>query len=406
MPPADRANHPDRAAFASLIIEEIRKAGEKGEIFYDEKEFRLRVEGEQSNYANLSNIYEEYVQAAPPEQERLLRNYVRSWFAPLKGLPEAYEDVHPDLLPSVRPRAYIELNLVRMRLQGIQDAGWPYVPLADQLAICLVYDLPESLMQIQQRHLEDWQVSFEEALEHSIENLRQMSNHRFQKLASGVWRSPWKDNLDASRLVLPELIRAHEIKGDPVVMVPNRDTLLLTGSEDEAGLSRLIEVATEEFEHARAISGFALRLEEDQWLPFLPDQEHPAFEQFRLLAIQSLGGDYSDQKELLQQQCLASGEDVFVANYSGMRDNETGRVFSYCVWSEGVETLLPRTDCLVFFRPDEANDQGEILGSASWWHAEEIIGDLLIPMPMYPQRYRVSQFPSEEQLQRLLAGAD
>lgn len=402
MPPADHAEGPDRDAFAAMIRGQLQKAGEQGEIRYDRDTFRLRVEGEHANIANLRNLYEEYLQLGPEARERLVRNYVRSWFAPRKGLPADYEDVHPDLLPGVRPRAYIELNLLRMRLQGIEDPVWPYRPLGEHLAVCLVYDLPESLLQLQQRHLDDWGVSFDDALEHAAANLLQISTHRFEQPAPGVWRSPWQDNLDASRLVLPELIRAHDVDGDPVAFVPNRDTLLFAGSDDERGLVKLAELATEAFGHARAISGVAYRLEGDQWRPFLPDPGHPAYEPFRLLAVRSRGGDYSEQKELLDQLHKEEGEEVFVASYSGMRDKETGEVFSYCVWSDGVEALLPRTDCIVFYRG--GGDQGQVLGSVAWEEAMEGLGDLLTPLEIYPERWRVREFPSERRLEELFAG--
>src|SRR5262245_17891976 len=295
MPSAD----PDRDDFAAMILDRLQKAGESADIRYDRDKFRLTVEGEQANIANLRNLYEEYLQLSADGRERLVRNYVRSWFASRKGLPEDYEDVHPDLLPSVRPRAYIELNLLRMRLQGIKDAAWPYRTLGEHLAVCLVYDLPESLLQLQQRHLDDWGVTFDDALDHAIANLAQISNHRFVEETPGVWRSPWQDNLDASRLVLTDLIRAHEVEGDPVAFVPNRDALLFAGSDDEEGLVQLAELAAKEFDHARAISGLAFRLVADEWQPYMPDPDHPAYETFRMLAVRSRGGDYCHQEEQL-----------------------------------------------------------------------------------------------------------
>lgn len=401
MPPADV---PDRDSFAALVIDQLHEAGETAEITYDAEAFRLSAQSDHSNIANLSNLYDEYLKADLAQRDRLVRNYVRSWFAPLKGLPEEFEDVHPDLLPSVRPRAYVELNLLRLRMQGVEHPAWPYLPLAGHLAVCLVYDLPESLMQIQQQHLDAWGVSFDDALEQATGNLIGISNHRFDAVAPGVWRSPWKDNLDASRLVLTDLLRAHEVEGDPVVLVPNRDTLLLTGSDDEAGLSHVVELATEAFEQSRPISGLAVRLVGESWEPFVPDNQHPAYEAFRLLTVRSLGGDYSDQKSLLEAMNEQAGEGVSVADYSAMRAREIGEVFSYCVWSEGVDALLPRTDVVVFFRLGEGKAGGKMLGSGSWKVVEEVVGDLLTPLGIYPERYRTRGFPTAEQLAALAPG--
>jgi hypothetical protein len=98
--------------------------------------------------------------------------------------------------------------------------------LAGSLGVSLVYDLPESILLLQQHHLDDWGVSFDAALGAAVRNLEEISHEPFDSPAPGVWRSPWRDNHDAARLVLTEVIRAHEVAGDPVVVVANRDTLL------------------------------------------------------------------------------------------------------------------------------------------------------------------------------------
>ena len=56
-----------------------------------------------------------------------------------------------------------------------------------------------------------------------MNNQSEISQENFTCPAPGVWASPWRDNYDASRLVLLDLIRRHKVKGDYVAMVPNRD---------------------------------------------------------------------------------------------------------------------------------------------------------------------------------------
>src|SRR5262245_55923905 len=159
--PADQQPDPlDRDAFARMLIDRLRQAGETAEIHYEPDGFRLRVAGEENHYANLSNLYAEYSSADEEQRQRLVRNYTRSWFAPRKGVPDDFAAVHPDLLPSVRPRAYIELGMLNLRLQNDIEPEWPYRVLAEHLAVSLVYDLPESLVQIQQHQLNTWGVSF------------------------------------------------------------------------------------------------------------------------------------------------------------------------------------------------------------------------------------------------------
>jgi hypothetical protein len=395
MSPESLPESPSRDEFADLIRSLLVRAGEADEIAYDAEEFQFRVEGEESHYGNLGNLYGEYLKADEEQRARLVRNYVRSWFARLKEVPEDFEDCQPDVLPSIRPRAYIELNLLQFRLQGTENPRWPYIPFGEHLALSLVYDLPESLVQIQGRHLDAWGVDFRQALERAGENLAAISNHEFDEVTPGLWRSPWQDNLDASRVVLPGLLLAHAVRGDPVIMVPNRDTLLLAGDEDEDALSAMIELAEEAFDQPRSISGVALRLREDHWEEFVPERDHPAYAAFRMLYLRSLAGDYANQKAILDED----EEGVYVAAFSAFEEEATGEVVSYCAWSEGIDTLLPVAERVCFVRLE--GEEASVVSIARWDRVVEQLGDMLVEQPGYPVRYRASGFPGDELLAEL-----
>jgi hypothetical protein len=254
------------------------------------------------------------------------------------------------------------------------------------------------MMQVQQHSLDEWKVTFDQAFEVACQNLQGISGHGLERAAPGVWRSPWRDNYDPSRMLLTDFIRAHEVAGDPVVMVPNRDTLLLAGARDADALGKLVAMGEEAYEHPRPISGMAFRLGADkQWVPFVPKRGHPHYEKFMLLRVQNIGGDYGDQAEVLNALHEKAGKDIFVAKFSAMKKKDGGEVRSYCVWSEGVVALLPRTDDIMFFRPKD-NEDGDIVAAAPWERAEAVLGERIKPAGMYPERYLVEGFPSEEQL--------
>jgi predicted dehydrogenase len=77
-------------------------------------------------------------------------------------------------------------------------------------------------------------------------------------------------------------------------MVPNRDTLIVTGSEDEAGLAVMCKVGEDSFQKPRPISTVALRLVDDQWEPWLPDASSASHTKLRELKLRSLGIDTPD----------------------------------------------------------------------------------------------------------------
>jgi hypothetical protein len=212
-----------------------------------------------------------------------------------------------------------EHTVMRLRIGGKGDFDWPYRPLAEHLGIGLVYDLPASMCQIQQHSLDRWQTTFDEAYQIACENLREITKHTLKAVAPGVWLSPWRDNYDPSRMLLIDYIRHHAVAGDPVVMVPNRDTLLLTGSHDSVGLEKLVELAETAFEHPRPLSGIAFQVtDDDEWVPFLPAPQHPRYKKYRLLQIKSFGPDYGDQQAALNELHQKTGKDIFVASYSAV----------------------------------------------------------------------------------------
>jgi hypothetical protein len=396
---------PGKDEFAQLLMDALRAADDKSAIEYDAADFRLVTQGEDRQIFNLSNVYGEYSNASADKQKTILRNAVRSWFSRLKGIPESFEDAAPDLLPVVRNRSAFEFVRLRTQLENMGTPNWPHRPLAEHLGVGIVFDLPESMVQIQQHQVEEWGVTFEEAFETACRNLWEISLHEFQSPRPGVWVSPWNDNHDVARLLLPELIKHHEVRGHPVLMLPNRDTLLVTGSEDEAGLAYLAERVKEAMEQPRFLTGIAFHLVDDFLVSYLPEEDHPQFAALQMLRVQSLARDYAEQQELLNSLHEKSGEDVFVASFSALASKETGRVQTYCVWSEDVDSLLPQTDRVFFVRKGEG-ERVDLVGSAEWDKLQDVVGDLLAPQGIYPERYRVAAFPTATQLAQMRSDED
>ncbi len=387
---------PDRDQFARMMMDAIQKAGETAPLRYDAEQYRLLLEGEK-NELNLVNAYNEYCTAPKDRREVVFRNFVRTWFTYRRETPEEFEDVRTDLLPGIRTRMSFEIAGLRLEAEKGAKLDWPYRVLAESLGVGLVYDLPESMMWLQQPMLDKWDVTFDRAIEVACGNLRDISRNSMEQVGPGIWRSPWRDNYDPSRMLLHDFIRSHEVAGDPVVMVPNRDTLLLAGSEDEQALENLAALAEEAYEHPRPISGMVYCLSADnQWLPFTPGDSR----KFKVLRIKSVGRDYAEQTEALKALHDKTGQDVFVAAFSAMEKHDTGEIRSYCVWSKEVSTYLPRTDDIFFFMPD-GKEGGDVIATVPWERAQAVLGGMMKPLGLYPERYLVEDFPAEDQLAAL-----
>ena len=385
---------PSQDQFAKLVMDGIRQAGENRTLAYDQQAFRVSVE---RHSLFLNNLYDEYCAAPKANRSHVLKKLVRSWFGIERPAPEDFNDLKPDLLPVVRARSYIELTQLRMRMGGDVEGSWAYRPLGEDLGVALVYDLPESMRSIRQDELDLWGVTLYDALEIARDNLAQLPfNFMSFSEAKGIYISATNDNYDASRLILLDLIRQFEVKGDYIAMVPNRDDLIITGSDDVKMLEMMLTVAKDALQKPRPISGCAIRLDGDEWVPWLPEPSHPLYGEFRTLQMQSSNQDYDEQKALLEEMHEKTGEDIHVATHNVVRDEKTGRVFSYTMWMDGILSLLPQADVVAFMRnPD---DQPRMI---AWDQVVRVAGDLMEPLDIYPQRFRVSQSPTDDQLKAM-----
>jgi len=124
-------------------------------------------------------------------------------------------------------------------------------------------------------------------------------------------------------------------------MVPNRDTLLVTGSNEDAGLAIMAAQAEKALESHHPLCAIPMRLVGDEWETWMPERDDPLYQQFRLLAIKSMGSEHGEQKELLEQLHEQTGND----------------------------------------------GDGDIVAQLEWDQVQAAFGE---PLDMYPPRYRVS----------------
>ncbi len=384
---------PSRDAFARMLLKRIRKSGDQRPIEYDADKFQFRRSNSQVSF--LGNIYQEYLRSDRRDREQLVRNFLAMWYTTELPVPGDFDLVKADLLPALRARSFLEIDVP---LAGENDNfQLVYEIIGEHLALSLAYDLPTSMMMVNEDILEKWGVTFYEAMEVAKQNLAEKPLQCAQigplyALANG-------DGYDATRLVLLDFIRKLQLDGDPIAMVPNRERLYLTGSDSPDGLQAMLHFVGEDVKHERFISGMAFRLENSEWSPWLPQTGHPHYRQLHELAVQTLGEMYTQQAVLLDRRFAAAGEAVFAATFSAFRDAATNGVCSYAMWAEGVDSLLPETDEIVLARP-QGNDIS-IVARCDWHTLQGLAGDLMEPQDMYPQRWRVRQFPSPDVLRQI-----
>lgn len=392
---------PSREKFARRFLEELQTCGYEGDLEYDAENYCLREGsgGKKVSAFNLSNFYLEHCKLSRSQRKKHIRHSVVACLSARQELPDEYEHARPDLRLKLWSRAAIAKLELQQEIDRVEkgiDFVLDYVGM--HLCMSVVLDYPNSVRTINRETIENWGVPVYQAIEDARQNLME-DNFAFAALGETFYASVTGDSYDSSRILLLDLIRKLEVEGDYVAMVPSRDTLLLTGSEDEAGLTMMLRVAEEATQDPRPMLFMPLRLEGDLWVDWMPTATHPLYDRFRLLELQYLQPEYEEQKALLEQLHESNGTDVFVASYTAVR-KEDGSVFSYCVWSKDVDTLLPKAQQILFF--EEGKD---IVADGEWDHIASIVGDLMEETDDYPPRYRVRSFPNEEQL-AAIGGSD
>lgn len=391
---------PDRDEFARMLMAEIRRAGVTQKLAYDPGDFKITVgEGEGLHFLSIGNAYDEYRRSTRKARQRILERWARLSLP--RETPKSFADIRPNLLPRVRDRSQYDRITVQLKLQGLTPPAYAYRVIAEHLALGLVHDMPDSVAEMPKDQFEAWGVPLDEAFAVATENLDRISQRPFERIMAGVYVSPYRDNHDAGRLMLTSRIRRLSVRGSPVAMVPNRDTLIVTGADDAGGLELMAKITEAALEEPRPISGIPVWLDEDTWRPFVPDADHPMFVPFGRLRVLSLASDYSAQKQLLDALNAKTEEDVFVASFTVIEHTESGHLSSYCTWTRDVATLLPHTDSIVLVDPDVPEDP--VVARVDWERAARVVGAKMERVEVYPPRYRVTSFPTAEEIAELKA---
>lgn len=398
---------PSQEKFAAIIMRELKRQGEGRALSYDPSAFSLSpASGEEADVMFLGNAYTRYCAAPRDERDLVVQQFVAAMLERRNVKePESFEEAKPLLLPTVRSLTFFSCSALQIRLQSMNDVRGGLAPSAEMpcdIGVGLVLDYPSSVRYLPPDRFETWHVSFEDALEVAKDNLRKKSLDRFEQVQPGVWVSPWGDTYDAARLLLPELFTRLDVNGDPVALAPHRDLVVVTGSEDRAGLAAMASIATEALGEPYPVSPRPLVLRGFAWSEFTIDDAELA-PLYRQLALQGRAGDYADQCNLLNAIYEEANEDIFVAQFFATRHKDSGALSSFCSWSNAGVQLLPEADRVSFVNvgPDGNALRTEIV---PWERVRIVLGARMEKIPaMHPPRWRVEGFPSDEELGRLLA---
>jgi hypothetical protein len=380
---------PSPEKFATMLLDRLRQAGDRRQGVYDKDDFRLvfTEDGKQAGILNLRNLYGEFLKSPKNEHKAWWSRAVRAMLSHNIPTPDEFEDARLDLRPIVRTRSYVESLRLQTEIEGETFKEIPYQPVGDHLMACLVYDLPASMMYLNQEQLDQWGVTFYEAMEVARQNLAE-TECSVAAIGDKLFLPMAGDSYDASRLLLVDRVEAFEVAGQPVALAVNTNNLLIAGSDDDAGLGMMADLAEKLGDEPRPLCSIPMRLDQGEWCTWLPPAEHPEGKRFKIMQLKYLAGEYEDQRKQLQKLYEVRGIDHFVASFSALE--QADRAFSYSVWPP-IPTHLPATDVVFFVSEDPP-----VRLRAPWENVVNVVGHMMQLEDRYPTRWFVEEFPTSQ----------
>ncbi len=233
-----------------------------------------------------------------------------------------------------------------------------------------------------------WDQPADDVLDLALDHLRNRSEGGFERLPSGVYRSPWRDGLDAARLLLPEVWQGLFKDQHPFLAIPAADTLL---AAPQILLPKLVdEVGRSLQSGARPLQLAVIERIHDKLMTARLQDPHPMSAPQRELK-------HMDFLQALRQQEQDLDPSLGRPAAVSMVKTSQGKPLTVALWSDCAPALLPEADLIAF-----AAEGGEPLGiftRQTLPRIHELRGE---PVDIWgPRRIRYEGFPTAEQLSRL-----
>ena len=254
-------------AFTDYFIKTLNALD--GDIAVKEKGwFHLEVtkgKEEGSVISYLDNAYATY-KDDPEHLEEIVTRYAKNVLDMLD--PKERQVNIDNLVPVIKDTGYIE-EIKKLREGNLTDAFEYY---NDELVIMYAEDTPERLKYLQKKDLDDHNLSYEKARKLAVFNLNRILD---QKIAVERYEESFllqADGTFETSLILADEIwkeKMIEVKGDYIVLLPARGLLLVTGSENKAGIELLKTVSKgAQKEAAYPVSPYLFRYDGKKFVRF------------------------------------------------------------------------------------------------------------------------------------------
>lgn len=231
-------------AFTGVMVERLKNTG--AAVVTTVAPLHLRMEGKAGNKADafLDNAYQAYLQA-PADLDSIVARYTASYLETLASSQLGLDSGR--IIPVIKDRRWID---DMRRAVGQAGAGpirdWVTEDFNADLLIVYAEDGEQNIRYFGPEELRQSGIKSSDLRRIAVANLRRIlppaELHRGPEVSLLVAGGDYV----ASLLLLDELWDSGKlgVDGEIVVAVPSRDVILLTGSNNKAGIARLHELAS------------------------------------------------------------------------------------------------------------------------------------------------------------------
>lgn len=377
---------PTLRTFSGELLKGLSRTGVRGWTLNPEKEQLVHEDG---MVLNLVNFYSRYVNSRRADRSRVIQECLAMAAAIHLEIPISWSAAKDAVCLAVRSRfdhATIDVDYeMRPNIQT-QPVGRP---LAGDLEVRLVYDFGTHLSHLTETKMKGWGESEDVVFDQALKNLAKIELPQWVPIGEGVFQLDSTDCYAESFMLLVATSETLSFAGNEAMIAPNRGVLLAADRGNDSALMAMVGEATRLIQTKPwPMSGTVLVRDGSAWKEFFGSGE--LAKKIHVLRTLNMRGVYMDQKTALDDINAQKERDIFVASYF-MLEREGG-LMSWSSLSEGIATLLPRSDIVVIGRSDGGNDRIETI-PVLWDDAERILGSQLEATRLSPPRYLTNVVP-------------
>jgi uncharacterized protein YtpQ (UPF0354 family) len=196
---------------------------------------------------SVDNAYKEY-RYEPDSLQKVLSKYLTV----TSELYHPKEKINAErIVPIIKPIEYLDdIRSVANKMGGGKDIEGVYEKYNNQLIIAYAEDTKNSIRYLTHDDLKTLSIKADSIKMLATRNLDKLLTNIQRKGGDGVYMLTAGGDYEASIILLGNILTKESlpVNGDFVIAIPNRDMLLITGSNDKAGISKIKEIAKKSFE--------------------------------------------------------------------------------------------------------------------------------------------------------------